>query len=148
MNENGVQAHYQIVTVWNIGQLNKTQVQATSHMMTHPHPQNLFSGIKRGNWEQSGQDYFGTIVVCLPTNITIRPEVAFRLGIYAQWTNLPEQLWHPVCVTSSFNEVQHKLLLLVEKRYINISCITENPFKILNKSVSRKGSQTCFTCFS
>lgn len=25
-------------------------------------PQNLCSGIKRGNWEQCGQDYFGTIV--------------------------------------------------------------------------------------
>lgn len=36
-------------------------------MMTHPHPQNLFSGIKRGNWEQCGQDYFGTMVLFLPT---------------------------------------------------------------------------------
>lgn len=75
-------------------------------MMTHPHPQNLFSGIKRGNWEECGQDYFGTIVVSIPT-LTLAQRLLLNWGfMHSEQTCLSSS--DILFVTYSFNEVQHK----------------------------------------
>lgn len=82
--------------------------------MTHPHPQNLFSGIKRRNWEQCGQDYFGTIVLSLPTLILGQRLLLDWGFMHSEQTCLSSS--DILFVTSSFNEVQHKQLLLVENK--------------------------------